>query len=119
MRVIIFLATCMLSTASFAGFCDGRWGKQNIESIHTHRNIAYIKISPGLSSGHDSDSATLNNEVALVLNEENRNNIYPLVLMAFAAKKEVTMMYCDGVTTHGYKGGSNIAVKINSLKVSD
>lgn len=112
-----FLLLLLTSMNCFSGFCDGRWGDQSLSSIHVHKNIAYISIIPGLSDGHDSDNATIKTEVGLVLNEENRNNVYPLLLTAFAAQKSVVMTYCDGIMTHGYKGGDNTVVKITSVNM--
>ncbi len=106
-----------ITTNCFAGFCDSAWGRQKITSILIHNSVAYVTFEPGLNNGNDATDATVKNEAALPLTEENQKNIYPLLLTSFAAQKDVAMMYCDGAVTHGYKGGSNTVVKLRSVRV--
>ena len=70
-----------------------------------------------MSSGNDADDATLKSEVALVLNEELKSSVYPLVLTAFTAQERVVLTYCNGIAIHGYRGGDNKVVRLTSISI--
>jgi hypothetical protein len=107
----------LASNSAQAGFCDNIGSTHKIDNIHLYGGRAYMKFSPNLGEGGDAQSCN-RSEVTFDLNDINLRTMYPLIMAAMVANKDVTFTYCGGCVTHGYTGVANSVTVVTGIIVS-